>query len=181
MEKFADKNTMLSWINSQNLDRKTSEKFAREVNSWSSNQNIKTYITTGPLDDFLNSMVTKSSKTHPYGETLYYCFENDKLVGAVLLGNASLVPENYSIDYIVVNPNFHSNGIGTRMIKSIVSNPNYFNNFTLPKIYNAHVAQSNVASCRAFLKSKFSMVKPTKGHYPQYYTFYSKPQNTKTR
>ena len=85
---------------------------------------------------------------------MYYAYENDKLVGVVLLTHAEKGYSFATIEYIVVGPEAQGKGVGTRMINSIKSNPQFFINDYQGKI-DAYVNSDNMPSKRAFLKNKY--------------------------
>ncbi|MGN0961205.1 MAG: GNAT family N-acetyltransferase, partial [Christensenellales bacterium] len=139
MNKLEDEKNLLLWLKSSELNSELGKNISNEVNSWSKSTKVKRYITSAmPLDDFLKTFTTTTLKNSKPNDSLFYCFEDNQLVGAILLGNASFAPSIYHIDYLVVNPKLHNKGYGTRMIKSVISNPDFFNNGTTPKLYISH-------------------------------------------
>lgn len=174
MNKFIDKKNHLQWIKSNDLNIEEKAKISQEVNSWKSEDISRFICENQPLDDFLTNLTKNYFKTLPPNEILFYCFEDKDLIGALLLGHSRSAPHNYFIDYFAVNPNICRKGYASRMIKSIISNPEYFNNGTLPTSYHSNVAVPNVASSRVFIKNKFRIVsKVTSKTFPYYEYFYT--------
>lgn len=129
-----------------------------EIDSWSANANIRRYITEETsLHDFL--LYTKENNTcNSVYDGLFYCFEEEKLVGVYLISQSLDSPNSSDISYLIVNPKMHDRGIGTRMISSIRENSEFFTNrYNTKKIY-ATVCESNIPSMKAFLKNKFDVV-----------------------
>ena len=84
---------------------------------------------------------------------------------------------NLYIEYLVVNPDLHGKGIGTRIFKSIKENPVFFNNnYTDVSFIQTAIHNENIPSRKTVIKNGFKRIKPHKDPLP-YSVYYFQLQN----
>ena len=174
MKKFIDKEHSLNWII---FDYKTDlnnplyrDQLLRlnfEINSWQSPEISKFICNNFPLGETLYCASKNQSNTTINNSMVQaFAFDKDRLVGTATLStnHNSLLQEEFNsdkpyliINFLVVDPNSTSKGIGTRMIGSINHNQDTFSNNTPTSGSVAWVSKQNTASQRAFLKNKFTI------------------------
>ena len=170
---FADVDLGLYWnrITVDNLAE--NERYFDEISTWAGNENIQKYIScTIPVDRLFRSYVVDGKGEKPFSDkcNLYFCFNDDKdLVGATYISAPIGYNKNSTIEYIVVNPKFQGLGIGTKMIKSISSASDYFNNGYESEGFVASVNTANVASSRALIKNNYKVVSTNWTDLGKYY------------
>jgi GNAT superfamily N-acetyltransferase len=85
--------------------------------------------------------------------------------------------DNYHthINYLVVSPKVQGRGIGTRVVKSIMNNPNFFREENENIVYSANIHYSNIASRKVFSKNNFSPVNyyDEDGSYTGFSTYFN--------
>ena len=171
---FADVDLGLHWsrITVDNLAE--NEKYFDEISTWASDKNIQEYISYSvPVDKLFRSYVVDSDGNKAFSDkcNLYFCFNDDKdLVGATYISAPIGYNKNSTIEYIVVNPKFQGSGIGTKMIKSISSFGDYFNNGYESEGFVASVNTANVASSRALIKNNYKVVSTNWTDLGKHYT-----------
>lgn len=155
---FHDRETKLTWERYSRKHAEDFEAYNNFVNLWSQDRGVKEYITHRmPLADYLlDFIITNDDNT----ENLFYCTTKDDLVGVAYITSPMDGDNRTHIEYLVVNPRMQGKGIGTRMIKSIKNNPEYFAS-NHKGILFASVEKSNEASKRAFLKNGFEICQPS--------------------
>lgn len=161
VDELLDKENGLRWLKYDKTDHTKFFRIGREVNSWSGYDNISKYVSK---EDRINDVfvMLAMSQDKYYDADIYYCFADSSQVptGVVYLSNAKLGEPHAVIDTIVVNPGKQKSGIGSRMVKSITQNFNYFTyNPNTSKIF-ATVHVDNIASQKVFIKNKFKMLRP---------------------
>ncbi len=151
---FSDENLGLSWnrITSDNLNE--NELYFDEMEAWSTDVGIRRYIASRvPIDQIFRGCVASDISTLKNKNNLYFCFnDNSDFIGLAYI-TAPMGENNHStLEYLIVNPSFQNSGLGTKMIKSITNNIEYFNDGYECSGIVSSVEQDNMASSRAFLK-----------------------------
>lgn len=127
------------------------------INLWSGDRSIQKFI---HFDDKIADSLEYLIRTDTdMIEGLFYAFDNDYLAGLVYITEPYGDFDETSIEYIIVNPRMKGQGIGTRMISSIKSNPTFFAEGH-KGTFAATVEHTNDASKRVFIKNGFKMYKP---------------------
>ncbi len=81
------------------------------------------------------------------------------------------------INYLIVNPQFQNQGVGTRVIRSITENLEYFTTAKDISTVMAFVHGRNIASQKAMLKNKFKKLVPSRYFNTEGYdTFFFTPR-----
>lgn len=171
MNNFYDENTDLDWYEfDKPEDLENYAEVKSSVNGWKS-EGISKFILdeTGILDDFMSVflpdfIVGNSKHAHCY---CYYVLDKNKKPLGITNISTNDESENVAyIEYLIVNPKNTGKGIGTRMIKSIISNPEFFAKTKKVFHWELSVDDRNEPSKRAVLKNNFRV--------------YSKPKNPDT-
>lgn len=159
---FSDFDLGLFWdrVTSNNLAE--NEKYFEQMSSWASDKGIQKYICHSiPVDQLFRSFVEETDARRRGDDrcNLYFCFnEGDDFLGAAYISAPIGQNKDSVIEYLVVNPNLQGKGIGTKMVKSITSFADYFNNGYQSEGIYASVNSENTASLKALLKSSFKVV-----------------------
>lgn len=155
--RWVDGECLLTWERYNPTQPYSYEAYNNLVNLWSDDKGIQRFI---HFDDKIADTFQSLKKTDIYNaENLFYAFDNDNLAGVVYITAPYDENEETHIEYIIVNPRMKGNGIGTRMISSIKSNPIFFAE-THKGTITASIEHTNEASKRAFIKNGFKMYKP---------------------
>ena len=158
MERFEDKVNALGWLKYTNeindlKDLYSVNKLEHIIDRWTNNSNVEKFVSHGEnLSYMFNKFLSDD-------DGIFYAFEGEKLVGVAFVSPPNRYYNYSTIEYLVVNPECHGRGIGTRMITSIKENPDYFVGKEHRGSYVAFVHGDNIASQKAFLKNKFQVVK----------------------
>ncbi len=158
---LADKELELDWKRVTMENMSSYESFFQEMSTWSSDPAIKKYISSSITLDNLMKMFVRSRKesSEKSAANLYLCTdENGEFVGFSYITTPIGQNPSSVVEYLIVNPNFRNKGVGTRMIKSIVTNSDYFNMGKSSDGFSASVESCNIPSTHAFLKNKFRVV-----------------------
>ncbi|MBE5757902.1 MAG: GNAT family N-acetyltransferase [Clostridiales bacterium] len=182
MRKLNDLDVDLSWEIYTTKEVATAKKTNKHLlqlltnlNTWES-QNINDFITYTPqikLGNFIFSNLTQNyniRNDRGKGFSLVVAYEENEIVGIAILNSKShdisidfkLDDNNTTlrIEYIIVNPNFQNQGVGTRMIKSITDHQKYFSSNKVTNGVVADIDNENTNSRKAFLKNNFRIVMP---------------------
>lgn len=151
---FTDKKNNLVWHSVNQSNVQNFENHFAEIDTWSSNNNIRKFIFSKmPLGKVFKESIPSKESTPT---RLYICTKDKDLIGLTLL-SLPMGNNNFStIEYIIVNPNFQNMGYGTKMIKSISKNLDYFSNKNGNKALISSVNISNYASQKMFIKNEFA-------------------------
>ena len=160
---FSDFDLGVFWnrITPDNLDE--NEMYFEQMASWASDKGIQKYISYSiPIDKLFHSFVADNGangRRRDDKSNLYFCF-NDRgdFVGATCVTAPMGQNKDSIIDYIVVNPKYQRTGLGTKMVKSITSFMDYFNNGYQSDGFYTSVNFDNEASIKTFVKNKFKVV-----------------------
>ncbi|MGN0961207.1 MAG: GNAT family N-acetyltransferase [Christensenellales bacterium] len=172
MDKLFDNDTHLMWEKYDKYHPSAFRKNNKILDSWSSAPNVQEYISNEqPVSSLFLDFFDD-------GCNIYYCFDKKILAGAVLISEPYFKDDNSTIEYIVVNPELQGRGIGTRMIKSITSNPQFFVGDKYNGKFVASVSETNLASQKAFLKNNFQVLqKPKSKIITKYLRFFFSERN----
>lgn len=156
MKKLKDKINFLTW---EQFEPQQAENYHQQnatLDKWGKRVASNSFINK---KHFITNLYTDF-----YGDesNFFYCYENNgdsikDMVGAVIITPPTHKGNNASIDYIVVNPNKQNNGIGTRMIKSITNNPEFFAGRSHIGSFEAVVRESDIAPQMIFVKNHYTM------------------------
>jgi len=192
MKEFIDNNTGLRWIifdyktDPHNHNSTKLKELRKQLNSWKSPEIEEFICGEYPLGDMLNIVGVQNNNVFFNNSTYQaFAFDKDKLVGTAILTTDKHkyvfydkeISDRLKINFIVVNPNYTSRGIGTRMISSINNNQREFCHSVKTKGTVAWVSPHNPASQKAFLKNKFKRFK--KMDSKERYVFYSTNRNNR--
>ena len=158
---FSDEDLGLYWnrITSDNI--KENEQYFEQMSSWSGDAGIQRYIASRtPINKLFRDCISSGEHSSIKGKSnLYFCFnDNADFVGLAYISAPIGQNKHSTLEYIIVNPEFQRAGIGTKMVKSISTYINYFNNGNECDGIVSSVEQDNIASSRAFLKNNFRVV-----------------------
>ena len=163
MREFYDKDTDLHWYMTEN--KSDVEKFKninKTINNWDSPA-IHQFIGDFSIADFMTvdfpmyMVGNKPDTEHCYA---YYAISDDgKPLGITDVSVVSSNPNAATIDYLIVNPSLTNRGIGTRMIKSITHNIEWFAQNTNIEKIEAVIDERNKPSIRAVLKNNYVVSK----------------------
>lgn len=165
MRKFYDKNVDLHWLENETAqDILDTVDIKKMVNTWSSPA-INKYVADGiELDDFMNAFIVYTIGDKKDTKLSCYCYyamdDKDRPIGIVDISTNDNRPNEAYIEYLAVNPNMTGRGIGTRMIKSIIDNGEWFSHNFHVKKWDVSIHKENTASKKAFLKNKFKQYTP---------------------
>lgn len=119
--------------------------------------------------------VTKIRNTDGLKEYIDFCKSSDEykngLEGYISLKKAkrfldkSTTINNVDLGYITVVPTAQGRGVGTRMISSILHNPQFFASNPTAKTIDSIVHHQNIASQKAFERNGFDMYSVTKNFH----------------
>ncbi len=159
MRKFYDKDTDLHWYETENdEDKKALSGAINTINNWDS-PGIRQYVVQDtPIADFMTYFINYVVGPDK-GKVGCYCYialdEENKPLGIVDVSTHYMTPERAIIEYLVVNPRLTGMGIGTRMIKSITHNTEWFAQKDKISSWEVDIDKNNMPSQRAFLKNRF--------------------------
>ncbi len=154
---WEDRKTGLYWERFNPNKKRDFDDYNELVNIWSSDREIRTYMHfDGAIADVFEELLSTDEENI---ESFFYCFDNNNLAGVVYIAGPSEDYDETNIEYIIVNPRMRGQGIGTRMISSIKSNPTFFAEGHRGKLV-ASIENSNTASQKAFLKNGFKKYVP---------------------
>ena len=170
---FSDEDLGLYWnrITSDNVVE--NEQYFEEMKDWSSDAGIRRYIASKvPISSLfrgsINSVSSEKEKNN-----LYFCFNDSAdFVGLAYISAPIGQYKHSTLDYIIVNPKFQRAGIGTKMIKSISTYLDYFNNGFESDGIVSSVEVDNIASSRAFLKNNYKVVSSNTSDTGRRYNIY---------
>lgn len=150
---FYDNEYKLFWLNGNQTYSEMFDEFDEEVSTWDRDPAIKRYV---DFDKSISEKFRDLIEEDKDYRSMYYCFNDEVLVGVVLLTSASEFSENNCVEYIITNPNARNCGMGTKMLRSVLSNTQYFfkNNVTNVE---AIIDERNVKSLVTFEYAGFKM------------------------
>jgi RimJ/RimL family protein N-acetyltransferase len=177
MQTLNDKNNAIEWLlidyekdYTAQENRDKIKPLRQQLNSWSSD-NIRRYITKMPVGDFAYDMCDIYNDRYDDTKCFHVlAFEDGILVGTAIIANNSndikiefnnyTLPNNLKILYLVINPDYQNRGIGTRMIKSIIDNQQFFSQSAKTSGISGEIHKDNIASQKAILKNHFEVYRP---------------------
>ena len=155
--RWEDKDADLTWERYNPAKPSEYRAYNDLINLWSGDRSIQKFI---HFDDKIADSLEYLIKTDScMNEGLFYAFDNDYLAGLVYITAPYEDYDETYIEYIIVNPRMKGQGIGTRMISSVKSNPTFFAE-THKGTITASIEHTNDASKRVFIKNGFKMYKP---------------------
>lgn len=178
---FSDEDAGLYWnrITSENIA--DNEMYFQEMSEWSADAGVRRYIASKVSIDKIFRECVKSAEVQELKtkNNLYFCFnDNADFVGFAYISAPFGENKHSTLEYIVVNPKFQRSGFGTKMVKSISSYMDYFNNGYESSGLMSSVEVENIASSRAFLKNNFKVVSAnTSDTGRRYNVFYLSSRN----
>lgn len=167
MRELVDNNTDLVIKNFTDSELRENSLIKSTVNSWSSDEKIREYITSNciwgdNLFDYLYGLNNYLNTDDSQFSQLYFIFDNsDELLAVSQLSNTKSKFRK-AIQFIAVNPNMQNQGIGSRLINSIINNPDFFNKERQQFLLAAASEQSNTATRRLLKKHNFIPYKKPK-------------------
>ena len=177
MKTLSDENNAINWLFiDYELDYRTQENrdkikpLRQQLNTWDSD-NIRRFISKMPIGDFMYDMCDIYNDRYDDTKCFHLlAFEDDILVGSAIIANNSndiklklnnyTLPNNLKILYLLINPDYQNRGIGTRMIKSIVDNQQFFSHTAKTQGITGDIHKDNIASQKAILKNHFNVYTP---------------------
>ena len=172
MRNFYDKDTDIYWLEMEKGDNKGDfESLNNIINDWHSPEIRRYVVQDTPVADFMTYYIdyVVGRKNNIVGCFCYYALDEDsKPLGIVEVSTNLEYPERAYLEYLVVNPKMTGRGIGTRMIKSIVNNTNWFVKNDLVDHWEVSIDRTNKPSQKAFLKNKFFVCQRAKGQSSDY-------------
>lgn len=151
-----------------------------EINSWSAGGEVKGFITSDPLGNHLTYEIEKNLAQ---GNNCCLCciIQNGEIIGIILSSERKNQPlQNYDIqinmnnvfvDDIVINPNHHNKGYGSKFLNYFVKNLEEITGFKKVDGIDSLITQSNDGSKRIFSKNNFLSLK-RKSNDPRQHFYY---------
>ena len=173
MKQLFDQDTGLSWLRYDKYQGQDFFKQNQTLSSWSKTDNIRRYLCGNePLDNlFLRYLGDHND--------LFYCYQDKNLVGATIVVKPFFGNQESSIEFLAVNPEFQHQGIGTRMVKSITNNPQFFVGKDFMDLYSTVVDEENLPSQKMFLKNNYRPMKRPNIYYDSgFIKFYCQPRKS---
>lgn len=166
---------LLSFIKAKILNKSSMQIFSHQdaiktLNTWNdldTQGNIKKFINKNhnlPLGDFLEHKYflplapeyLSDDSCQFYQYFAYQNIDNNPtLVGTVLINHTDKFEFKNYIEYLIVNPEFQRKGIGTRMLSSIIENPDKFTHSDNPEDLIGYIHKDNTASLHLVKKLGF--------------------------
>lgn len=158
---FSDEDLGLYWtrITNENLDE--NEKYFEQMSAWSDSMSIRRFIASKtPINEIFREYVVSEKPASLEGKNnLYFCFDDSaSFLGLAYISSPMGRNKHSTLEYLIVNPEFQGKGVGTRMVKSISTYMNYFNNGNQSNGMLSSVEEDNIASSRAFLKNNYKVI-----------------------
>ena len=196
MKKLTDNKQSLDWVfidYEYDWTKEESRNFIKDelsqLNTWGST-NISKYISEMPLGDYMYDMCDIANDNYDTSQYFHLlAYEGNNLVGTSLIAinskdirfefNDFTLPNNMKILFLIVNPEYQNLGIGTRMIKSIIENQDFFSHKSKTSGISTDIHNENISSQKAFLKNNFTTFTPPrkKPRYMRYFYIEKKEQN----
>ena len=158
---FSDEDLGLFWTRVTNENLSENEKYFEQMSTWSNSMGVKRFIASKtPINEIFREYVVSEKPASMVGKNnLYFCFDDNASFLGLAYMSSPMGNSSYStLEYIIVNPEFQGKGIGTRMVKSISTYMDYFNNGNQSGGIISSVEVENIASSRAFLKNNYKVV-----------------------
>lgn len=167
MKELIDTQSQLIIRNFTDEELKSNIKLQEIVNSWSDDEAIKEYITSNciwgnTLFSHLYGLNNILNSDDPNFSELYFAFDSNEQLQAVAQISKTKSKFNQAIQFIAVNPNTQSQGIGTRLVTSIINHPEYFNNNKHALFICAASETENIRSRKLLKKHHFIPYKKPK-------------------
>ena len=156
-----DRELGLKWNKITRFNLTKNKSFFDEMAEWSNDEGIRRFISSNmPINELVYSFIDKKHDCDFDDKcNLFFCFnESGDFVGFTYITAPNKFNSSAMIEYLVVNPKYRNCGIGTRMIKSVLTNEKYFNNGFKCEGVMTTIESLNIASYKAFSNNGFDVV-----------------------
>lgn len=155
---WTDSKNNIRWKRYDSRFERFYSRYDNVVNSWTNNEGVQRYIEFDKpiIESFKDCLVENISHEQ---EAFFYALVGDRVVGVMYMTSPNDAYRESYIEYLIVDPDLKGRGIGTRMICSLKSNPDFFVDGHCGT-FSAMVENENIGSKRVFIKNGFKVCRP---------------------